>query len=134
MKLSTKGRYGLKAMYYLAKFQNEKQVISISELSKLTQTSDAYLEKIMSKLKKNLLVKSYRGASGGYVLARDAKKITIGEVLNVLEDGLLVSDCTTKCTEKTCPNKNIFKFIDCEINKVLNKITLKQMVEGKENE
>lgn len=134
MKLSTKGRYGLKAMYFLAKFQSEKQVISISELSKLTQTSDAYLEKIMSKLKKNGLVKSYRGASGGYVLAKNTNLITIGEILNVLEDGLLVSDCTTKCTEQTCPNKNIFKFIDGEINKVLNKITLKQMVEGKEHE
>ena len=74
MKLSTKGRYGLRAMVDLASYCEEGPV-SIMAISKRQDISERYLEQIVSKLKKAELVKSIRGAGGGYVLAREAKDI-----------------------------------------------------------
>ena len=76
MKLSTKGRYGLRVMYYLA--IDAGKVISLSELSYMTGVSSPYLEKILGYLKKGNLVSTERGANGGYLLSRPAKEISIG--------------------------------------------------------
>ena len=86
MKLSTKGRYGLRVMYYLAEAPD--RVITLSELSYKSKVSGPYLEKILGYLKKAELVTTERGANGGYVISRNPKEISIGEVLRSLEDNL----------------------------------------------
>ena len=75
MKLSTKGRYGLRALIDLAQYSGEAPV-SITSISARQELSERYLEQLMSMLKKAGLVKSIRGAGGGYVLAKD-----MGEIL-----------------------------------------------------
>ena len=70
MKLSTKGRYGLRALIDLAQY-SEIEPVSISSIAARQGISERYLEQLMAKLKKAGLIKSIRGAGGGYVLARE---------------------------------------------------------------
>ena len=76
MKISTKGRYGLRAFIDLACYGAEEPV-SISSISARQEISERYLEQLMAKLKKAGLVKSIRGAGGGYRLAKDAAEVLL---------------------------------------------------------
>ena len=87
MKISTKGRYGLRAFIDLACYGAEEPV-SISSISARQEISERYLEQLMAKLKKAGLVKSIRGAGGGYRLAKDAAEVSVGDVLRALEGDL----------------------------------------------
>ena len=84
MKLSTKGRYGLRAMIDLAVY-SEKEPVSIQSIADRQNISERYLEQLMASLKKEGLVKSIRGANGGYQLARPAIGISVGDILRALE-------------------------------------------------
>lgn len=102
MKLSTKGRYGLRAIVDIAVF-GEKEPAAVSAISERQDISIRYLEQLLSKLKKAGLVKSIRGAQGGYVLAGNAEDISVGDVLRALEGDLTPVDCTELTdTEETC--------------------------------
>ena len=85
MKLSTKGKYGLKAMFELAVSGNEKDPVPLKYIANRQEISDQYLEQIFSSLKKAGLVKSVRGAQGGYFLSKPASEITVADILRVLE-------------------------------------------------
>ncbi|MGG1575946.1 cysteine metabolism transcriptional regulator CymR [Fictibacillus sp. NRS-1165] len=84
MKISTKGRYGLTIMMALAKKHGEGP-IALKLIAKEHSLSEHYLEQLISPLRNAGLVKSIRGAYGGYVLAKDAKTITAGDIIRVLE-------------------------------------------------
>lgn len=128
MKLSTKARYGLRAVYFLGK--SSPEVVSLAVLSKDIGVSSGYIEQLMRLLKQDGIVESVRGVSGGYVLARTPDKITLGEILRSLEDGLELVDCIsgTKCSAH-CPTRDVWVKIYDAINETLDKITLKQMLE-----
>ena len=79
MKLTTKGRYAVMAMADLAANQNGKPV-SLTDISLRQNISLSYLEQLFSKLKNEKLVKSIRGASGGYILDKNPKDISIGSI------------------------------------------------------
>ena len=129
MKLSTKSRYGLNAMYHLAISSNDEPM-SIAELSKLTNVSQPYLEKVLGTLKQKGLLVSVRGVQGGYRLVKKPKDTTIGEILRALENNLAFSECARagKCNNLNCPNKGIFKIIYDKLNCVLDDITLQDMI------
>lgn len=84
MKISTKGRYGLTIMMALAKKQGEGPV-SLKSIAKEHDLSEHYLEQLIAPLRNAGLVKSVRGAYGGYMLAKDASQITAGDIIRVLE-------------------------------------------------
>ncbi|OIJ07691.1 transcriptional regulator [Anaerobacillus arseniciselenatis] len=84
MKISTKGRYGLTIMMALAKKSGEGP-ISLKSIAKDHNLSEHYLEQLIAPLRNALLVKSVRGAYGGYMLAKDADQITAGDIIRVLE-------------------------------------------------
>ena len=86
VKLSTKGRYGLRAMIDLARY-SEEEPVSISSIAARQDISERYLEQLMGLLKKAGLVQSIRGATGGYILTRSAGEISVGDVLRALEIG-----------------------------------------------
>ena len=92
MKLSTKGRYGLRALIDLAQNSTEEPV-SITSIAERQEISERYLEQLMSKLKKSGIVKSIRGAAGGYILARPMEEISVGDILRALEGSLDPVDC-----------------------------------------
>ena len=103
MKLSTKGRYGVKAMVDLAIHYGDAPV-SIKTISNRQSISEYYLEQLFSPLRKAKLITSIRGAQGGYVLAKEPKEIKISEIMNILEGPVEVADCIDKAS---CDN------IDC---------------------
>ena len=92
MKLSTKGRYGLRALIDLAQYSGEAPV-SITSISARQDISERYLEQLMAMLKKAGLVSSVRGAGGGYILAKDMREISVGDILRALEGSLEPVEC-----------------------------------------
>lgn len=109
MKLSTKGRYGVKAMVDLAIHYGGAPV-SIKNISERQNISEYYLEQLFSPLRKANLIKSVRGAQGGYVLSKAPKDITIAEIMQVLEGPIEISNCLE---EKSCNN------VDCCATRLL---------------
>ena len=94
IRLSTKGRYGTRLMLNLAKhYNNSDHSIVLKNLSKEENISIRYLEQIIIPLKLNKLVKSIRGAGGGYKLSRPPSKIKLIEILNALEGPCCLVEC-----------------------------------------
>lgn len=92
MKLSTKGRYGLRAMIDLASHMDE-ETVSLNSIAKRENISESYLEQLAASLKKAGLVTSSRGAQGGYKLGRDASQISVGDVLRACEGSTDAVSC-----------------------------------------
>ncbi len=134
MKLSTKGRYGLRAMIDLADY-SEEMPQSIACIAGRQAISDSYLEQLMAKLKKAGLIISIRGAQGGYVLARPSNEISVGDILRALEGDLSPVNCIGLKSEQACGNsdlcvtKNVWKRIDDSIQSAVDSITLAELVE-----
>lgn len=134
MKLSTKGRYGLRALIDLAQYSGEAPV-SITSISARQELSERYLEQLMSMLKKAGLVKSVRGAGGGYVLAKDMAEISVGDVLRALEGSLEPVECAglepdggCKASDH-CVTKYVWQRINESISRTVDEIMLDQLVE-----
>ncbi|MGL5314196.1 MAG: RrF2 family transcriptional regulator [Peptostreptococcaceae bacterium] len=131
MKLSTKGRYGLKAMFELSVTQHTGPV-PLKYIAKRQNISDQYLEQIFSALKKSGLVTSVRGAQGGYLLAKEPKDITVGDILTVLEGPVSLSDCLLDediCENSgICVTKVVWEKIKKGIEEVIHSITLQDMI------
>lgn len=108
---------------------------SIKQIAEKQDLSESYLEQLVALLKKSKLVKSTRGASGGYALMKDPKDITVGDVLRALEGSLDPVDCALVNEEKECEDidccvtKYVWKQISDSINEVVNNITLQDMVD-----
>jgi Rrf2 family protein len=102
MNISTRGRYGLRALLEIA-IGPEQIPVTIRDISKRQQMSVTYLEQILHRLKKAGLVRSIRGAKGGYVLARKGDKITVTQIINALDGPISISHCDfPKMREKSC--------------------------------
>lgn len=132
MKLSTRSRYGLKAMIDIAVFGEDKY-ITLKSISQRQNLSEAYLEQLFAALKKGGLLKSIRGAQGGYALERSAENISIGEILRVLEGSLSTSKCLeggTGCGEdcNCCVSKSVWARLDESLNEAADSITLSELV------
>ena len=137
MRLSTKGRYGLRALLDVAVY-SEEEPVSIRSIAQRQNISEAYLEQLMPKLKKAGLIDSQRGASGGYRLTRPAEEISVGEVLRALEGELDAVNCPglkeaaseeEGCSEAhTCVTKYVWKRINDAIAQAVDSIMLDQLV------
>ena len=92
MKISTKGRYALRLMLDLA-YNHTGSFIPIKNISQRQDISDKYLEQIITQLSRAGLVKSARGAQGGYMLAKEPQEYTVGEILRLLEGNLAPVAC-----------------------------------------
>ena len=134
MKLSTKGRYGLRALIDLAQYSKDAPV-SIMSISSRQELSERYLEQLMSMLKKSGLVSSERGAGGGYILAKDMREISVGDILRALEGSLEPVECPGlepdgECkAADSCVTKYVWKRINDSINRTVDEIMLDQLVE-----
>lgn len=125
MKLSTRGRYALRAMIDLAQIQcSNLKPISLRDISLRQEISLQYLEQLFNKLKKANLVKSIRGAGGGYLLTKEADKINAGDIIRAVEGPIVLVDCilTGRKNSKNTPKK-CKKIEDCAIRVLLKEIT-----------
>ncbi|MGB7604163.1 MAG: Rrf2 family transcriptional regulator [Lutisporaceae bacterium] len=132
MILSTKGRYGVKMMFELAK-KYGGGTMSLKDIAKNLALSETYLEQLISHLKKAGLVNSVRGAQGGYELSRAPADITIGVIIRTLEGPLAPSDCLLddepECGRAGyCVTRPIWEKIMDSINNVIDSITLQDMI------
>lgn len=132
MKLSTRGRYGIHAMYDLAcNFNAGPQ--PIKAIAERQTISEAYLEQLFAQLKRDGLVNSVRGAQGGYTLARPPEQTTVGDVLRSLEGGLNLVDCLLEedaCGKScACPSRIVWMKIRDGLNAVVDGISLQDMID-----
>lgn len=131
MKLSTKGRYGVKAMVDLAVHYGEEPV-SIKSISEREGISEYYLEQLFGPLRKAGLIKSVRGAQGGYILNKSPEHIAVADIIQVLEGPIEISECIdgTSCSnEDCCATKLLWEKIKKSIDSVLETTTLFDIVE-----
>lgn len=132
MRISTKGRYGLMAMSQLALEYGDKPV-PLKSIASKQNISDSYLEQLFSTLRKDKLLKSVRGAQGGYMLSRSPNEITVGNILRSLEGDIAPADCAVdkaECTnEDNCASKLVFIKIKNSVDEVIDSITLQDMID-----
>ena len=134
MKLSTKGIYGLRALIDLAIY-SENEAASIASISARQQISESYLEQLIARLRKAGLVKSVRGAGGGYKLARPASEISVGDILRALEGSLDAVKCPgleedNSCGgSEFCVTKYVWQKINDSINQTVDEIKLDRLIE-----
>ena len=132
MKLSTKGRYGLRALIDLALY-SENETVSIQSIARRQNISDSYLEQLMRKLRSAGLIVSVIGAQGGYKLARPANEISVGDVLRALEGSLEAVTCggeDNSCQgADLCVTKFVWERINSSIRDTVDSIKLSQLVE-----
>ena len=130
MQVSSKGKYSLRAVLDIAQHSNGAPV-SLAVISKREGISLLFLEQLFQQLRKGDVVKSVRGPLGGYVLARDPSRITVGEVIRLVEPPLYTSSCFSK-TESvdncriadSCLGYVLWKQLSDHINSYLDSITL----------
>lgn len=131
MKISTKGRYGLRAMVDLSVHSNGEHV-ALNSIAQRQNISENYLEQVFASLRKSGIVKSVKGAQGGYTLSRRASEIHIGDVLRVLEGSLSVVDSGEGNNVDTnslqyCIKVNLWDKLDEGINKLVDSLTLEDL-------
>lgn len=134
MKLSTKGRYGVKAMLDLALYSGSGP-LPLKTVAERQNISEPYLEQLISTLRKAGLVKSVRGAQGGYQLAYDISEITVGDIIRALEGPIAPTDCVIEGEPPNCDRADccvtrlVWEKVRDSITDVLDNITLQDMVE-----
>ena len=135
MKLTTKGRYAVMAMADLANNANGK-AISLTEISSRQNISLAYLEQIFIKLKKNNLVKSVRGAKGGYVLEHSPEDIKISNIISAVDEEVKTLNCKKEskrgCNNKStkCITHNLWDQLDQHINSFFEGVKLQDLTKN----
>jgi len=92
LRLSTKGQYGVRAMFELAK-NYKKGPLTIREIAVRQDVSISYLEQLLNKLRKSKLIKSQKGPGGGYAINRKPDEISVGMILNSLEGPVAIAQC-----------------------------------------
>ena len=129
MKLSTRARYGVRLMLSLA-LNYGKGPVFLKDIAKKEEISEKYLSLIIIPLRGAGLVNSNRGANGGYTLAREPSKITVKEIVDVLEGDCLVNCIkdSSACTRiSTCAARDIWVLLGGKISETLESITLEKL-------
>ena len=128
MKFSTRAEYGLKAMANLAKdFPAQK---TVRDISRAENISVKYLERLMGELRNKKLLKSQKGKSGGYVLARKPGAIKVGEIVEILDGPIAPMKCVGKfcALEYQCSSSFVWEKVGAQIKKTLYAIKLSELI------
>ena len=135
MKLTSKGRYAVMALADLAKF-NSKNPVSLRDISLRQGISLDYLEQIFSKLKKNNIVKSIRGANGGYLLTKDPEQIKLSNIFSAVDEKVKTVQCKREskkgCNGKLtkCITHNLWDELEIYINDFFDKKNLGDLLKN----
>ncbi len=134
LRLSTKGQYGVRAMFEIARGFPDRPV-TIREISERQDVSVAYLEQILNRLRKAGLIRSVKGPGGGYLLSRDPSQTSIAAILNELEGPVAITSCLNPeegCVRvDSCVTHLLWKALGEQVEAFLQTITLRNLVEGK---
>ena len=131
MKISTKIRYGTRAMIELASHYGEGPV-ELKEIAKKENISLKYLEQVITPLRTAGLVKSVRGSKGGYSIAKPPSEICVNDLVEILEGPINLVECLNdpKVCQKSpiCVTRDIWKEVSDTINGIFHSITLQDMI------
>jgi Rrf2 family transcriptional regulator, cysteine metabolism repressor len=133
LKFSTRSRYSLRAMVDLAMKYSSGGPIPLGQVAERQGLSEGYLEQLMTFLRKGGLVRSARGAQGGYVLSREPSRITAGDVIRCLEGQLSPTDCVNEddpgqCSRaETCVTRMLWERVREAVAGVLDQTTLEDL-------
>ena len=131
MKLSTKGKYGLYAMFYLAQHEGSgpQPLKAVAEIG----VPEDYLEQLLGNLRRAGLVTTVRGAQGGYQLAKAPEAITVGDIIDATEGPLSIYECISDegCCHRSgeCRTRRVWEYLSNSINGLLQSISLRDMLE-----
>lgn len=133
MKISTKGRYALRMLLDLAEHQNDGY-IALKDIAKRQEISKKYLEQIIPILNKSDILNANRGYQGGYRLAKEPSKYTVGDILRLTEGSLSPVACLDhkpiECERSAdCMTLLVWKGLDKVINEYLDSITLQDILD-----
>ena len=132
MKLSTRSRYGTRMMVDLAQHYDEGPV-QIGSIARRQHVSVKYLEQLIIPMKKAGFIKSVRGPRGGHMLSRPPEEITIGEIVNLLEGGIDLSECVARddsCDRSSsCLMRGVWEETTRAMNDTLNSLTLLNVID-----
>ncbi len=131
MQVSTKGRYGLRAMVDMSLHITDGPV-ALRVIAERQGISESYLEQVFTSLRKNGLVKASRGSQGGYELSRPADAITVGEILRALEGPFVPVHCVgdSQCErENFCITRSFWAEFRDKINEFLDSISLQNLTD-----
>lgn len=128
MQISKKTQYGLRAMIFLARKFKDKKDHSLKEISRSEGVPFDFLEKILSELEKRSLIRSKKGAYGGYRLAKSPSLINAGQIVGILEKTTTPVDCFLCGRAKRCASKNVWRKIEENINRTLKGIKLSDLI------
>jgi Rrf2 family iron-sulfur cluster assembly transcriptional regulator len=132
MKLTTKGRYAVTALLDLAMHQQEGPT-TIAQMAQRQGISSTYLERLAGIMRAKGLLKSVRGAKGGYILARPANEITVADIIEAVDEGVDATRCAGKgnChAGKICLTHHLWEALNHEISGFLQRITLSALVQS----
>ena len=134
MKLSTKGKYGVRAVFEIARHYG-KGPITIKEISDRQGISFSYLEQILHRLGKAGLIDSVRGPAGGYLLARKPSELTIGDIVRTLEGPIALSHClepgesSGDCSQTDdCVARMVWAKVGAKIEEALDSISFNDLL------
>ena len=134
MKITTKTRYGIRALVYIAENSEiEGTLVRIKEISENEKVSVQYLEQILYKLKKNGIIEGKRGPNGGYKLAKKPEEIDIYTVFKILESEVRMVVCGTdpeKCMGADCSSLYLWNKLNGKLEDMLKATTLAEMIEA----
>ncbi len=133
LRLSTKGQYGVRAMFEIARGCT-RGPITIKEISEKQDVSISYLEQILNTLRKAEIIRSVKGPGGGYMLNREPSEISIGEILRVLEGPVAITSCLDPregCVRvEGCVTHLLWKSLGEKIEAFLDTMTLEDLLNG----
>lgn len=137
MKISTKGRYALRMMLDIAEHSDQGNV-TLTDIAQRQDISVKYLEQIVSMLIRAGLLKSKRGAKGGYMLTRRPSEYTVGDILRITEGNLAPVEClengANECPRsQTCPTLRFWTGLYRTVNEYLDSTTLSDIMAGSED-
>ncbi len=134
MQITREGDYGIRSVLYLAR-QPFNKVSFVNEISEEYKIPRSFLAKILQKLVKAKIVRSYRGVKGGFSLARQASEITALDVLNAIEGKLSINICLVdkkKCNfSKHCPTYILWVNVQSKIVEILKKANFEDLARQK---
>jgi len=135
MKINSKSRYAVMALADIANF-NRQNPVSLRDISLRQNISLVYLEQIFSKLKKNNIVKSIRGANGGYVLTKDPEQIKLSNIFSAVDEKIKTLQCKREskkgCNGKLtkCITHNLWDDLEMHINDFFDKKNLGDLLKN----
>lgn len=132
LKLSTKGQYGVRAMFEIAK-NYRKGPITIREIAERQNVSVAYLEQLLNRLRKEKLIQSRKGPGGGYILGKKPGEISVGRILTALEGPVAIARCLDPSAKgcnrvEGCVARLLWKSLGEKIEHFLETISLNDLL------